>query len=158
MHGRSVLSPLWSLQTLSNMYIAHCDRFCAIRPFTYIVPSAANTTHPLIYPIFTKLNIKPSPHSPSKLCSFRRISSINLESFKLDLEASSLLTNPSTNHNVTNSPTDHNDQISLVCIGYKSILSELLKNTLQILLSSKFKQKIHGSILFFELSNHRAAV
>src|SRR6218665_1801254 len=45
------------------------------------------------YQIFTKLNIKPSPRPPPKLCSFCRISSINLKSFKLDLEASSLLTN-----------------------------------------------------------------
>src|SRR6218665_1259865 len=28
-----------------------------------------------VYPIFTKLNIKPSPRPPPKLCSFRRISS-----------------------------------------------------------------------------------
>src|SRR6218665_187944 len=63
--------------------------------------------------IFTKLNIKPSPRPPPKLCSFRRISSINLESFKLDLEAFSLLTNP---------PTDHNDLLS----AYNSTLSDLL--------------------------------
>src|SRR6218665_2450564 len=31
-------------------------------------------------------------------------------------------------------------------------------NTLQSLLSSKLTQKIHGSILFFKLSNHHAAV
>src|SRR6218665_3759052 len=62
------------------------------------------------YPIFMKLNIKPSPRPSPKLCSFRRI---NLESFKLDLEASSLLTNP---------PTDHNDLLS----AYNSTLSDIL--------------------------------
>src|SRR6218665_3859830 len=65
------------------------------------------------YPIFTKLNIKPSPRPPPKLCSFCRFSSINLESFKLDLEASSLLNNP---------PTDPNDLLS----AYNSTLSDLL--------------------------------
>src|SRR6218665_3446668 len=74
------------------------------------LPSPANSIHPLI---FTKLNIKPSPRPPRKLCSFRRISSINLESFKLDLGASSLLTNP---------PADHNDLLS----AYNSTLSDLL--------------------------------
>src|SRR6218665_3316180 len=35
------------------------------------------------YPIFAKLDIEPSPRPPPKLCSFHRISSVNLESFKL---------------------------------------------------------------------------
>jgi len=98
------------------------------------------------YPIFTKLNIKPSPRQQPKLCSFRRISSINFESFKLDLETSSLL---------TNSPTDHNDLLHTVQLGQNFSI-----NTPQSLLgiSSKLTQKIHGSILFFKLSNHHAAV
>src|SRR6218665_2657103 len=79
------------------------------------LPSPANSTHPLIITRYSR-NSTSSHHlarPPPKLCSFRRISSINLESFKLDLEASSLLTNP---------PTDQNDLLS----AYNSTLSDLL--------------------------------
>src|SRR6218665_2573195 len=58
------------------------------------------------------------------LCSFRRISSINLESFKLDLEASSLLTNPLT---------DHNDLLS----AYNSTLLDLLNKHAPVINNNK---------------------
>src|SRR6218665_2156083 len=90
------------------------------------------------YPIFTKLNIKPSPRPLRKLCSFRHISSINLESFKVDLEASSLLANP---------PTDHNDL--LICLHTIPLCQTSSINTLQSLLSSKVRNSRKKSMVQF---------
>src|SRR6218665_684028 len=65
------------------------------------------------YPIFTLLNILPTPSPPPATHSFRRISSINIEAFMRDLSSSDLVLNP---------PSSLDD---LLC-SYNATLSSLL--------------------------------
>ena len=48
------------------------------------------------FPIFTKLSVAPTPLPPPTLRSFRRLHSIDIDSFISDLKSSELITNPPT--------------------------------------------------------------
>jgi len=84
-----------------------------------------------------KLNIKPAPQPPPKLCLFRRISYINLEFFELDFEASTFLANP---------PTYTNDPL----YAYNSTLSDLLNKYAPIISKHKTHAKDPWFNLFFQ--------
>jgi len=46
------------------------------------------------FPVFTKLSVEPTPRPPPKIHSFRRLQSIDTNSFLEDLKSSPLITNP----------------------------------------------------------------
>jgi len=65
------------------------------------------------YPIFTKLSVVPTPLPPPTLHSFRRLHSIDVDSFLADLQSSQLVTNPP-------------ESLDSLLITYNSTLSSLL--------------------------------
>jgi len=75
------------------------------------------------YPIFTRLNIQPTPRPDPVSHSYRRISSINIETFMQDLSFSDLIQNP---------PSSLDDLLSL----YNTTLSMLLDKHAPIITKS----------------------
>jgi len=75
------------------------------------------------YPIFTRLNILPIPHPEPTPRSFRRINSINIETFMQDLYSSDLVLNP---------PSSPDDLLS----SYNTTLSMLLDKHAPIITKS----------------------
>ena len=111
--------PTWIIKKLKHVFAPILCSLCNSSLSNGVMP--ASQKHAIVlprlkkpcFPVFTKLSIEPTPLPPPTLHSFRRLHSIDTDSFLDDLTSSPLMTNPP-------------ESLDSLLVAYNTTLSSLL--------------------------------